>query len=167
MIKHTNRLFATLALLASLAACGSDAGASTDAGPIAGHWAQETGSDNKGMTLEFDADSDKLMVHTAPAEDGTHDHLDGTYSIDAKTGAVHYEGQRLSGLRTVYASPLAADGRVYLVSREGVTKVIKAGSTYEELATNELDDAFDASPIVIGDRLYLRGHDNLYCLGSK
>ena len=88
MIKHTNRLFATLALLASLAACGSDAGASTDAGPIAGHWAQETGSDNKGMTLEFDADSDKLMVHTAPAEDGTHDHLDGTYSIDAKTGAV-------------------------------------------------------------------------------
>lgn len=87
--------------------------------------------------------------------------------IDAKTGAVHYEGQRLSGLRTVYASPLAADGRVYLVSREGVTKVIKAGSTYEELATNELDDAFDASPIVIGDRLYLRGHDNLYCLGEK
>lgn len=87
--------------------------------------------------------------------------------IDAKTGAVHYEGQRLSGLRTVYASPLAADGRVYLVSREGVTKVLKAGSTYEELATNELDDAFDASPIVIGDRMYLRGHDNLYCLGEK
>ncbi len=87
--------------------------------------------------------------------------------VDAKTGEVHYEGQRLPGLRTVYASPLGADGRVYLTSREGVTKVIKAGSTYEELATNELDDAFDASPIVLGDRLYLRGHDNLYCLGSK
>ena len=87
--------------------------------------------------------------------------------VDAKTGEVHFEGQRLAGLRTVYASPLGADGRVYLTSREGVTKVIKAGGTYEELATNELDDAFDASPIVLGDRLYLRGHDNLYCLGSK
>ncbi len=87
--------------------------------------------------------------------------------VDAKTGEVHFEGQRLAGLRTVYASPLGADGRVYLTSREGVTKVIKAGSTYEELSTNELDDAFDASPIVLGDRLYLRGHDNLYCLGSK
>ena len=33
--------------------------------------------------------------------------------------------------------------------------------------TNELDDAFDASPIVLGDRMYLRGHDNLYCLGER
>ena len=87
--------------------------------------------------------------------------------VDAETGEVRYEGQRLAGLRTVYASPVAADGRIYLTSREGVTKVIKAGDKYEELATNELDDAFDASPILIGDRIYLRGHDNLYCLGKK
>lgn len=87
--------------------------------------------------------------------------------VDAATGEVRYEGQRLAGLRTVYASPLGADGRVYLISREGVTKVLKAGGEYVELATNELDDAFDASPIVLGDRMYLRGHDNLYCLGER
>ncbi|MEC7724204.1 MAG: PQQ-binding-like beta-propeller repeat protein, partial [Planctomycetota bacterium] len=87
--------------------------------------------------------------------------------VDAATGEVRYEGQRLAGLRTVYASPLAADGRVYLVSRGGATKVIKAGGEYVELATNELDDAFDASPIVLGDRMYLRGHDHLYCLGER
>ena len=87
--------------------------------------------------------------------------------VDAATGEVRYEGQRLPGLRTVYASPLGANGRVYFASREGVTKVIKAGGTFEELATNELDDAFDASPIVLGDRMFLRGHDNLYCIGRK
>ncbi len=88
MIKRTRTLFSTLVLLASFAACGSDAGASANAGTIAGHWSQETGSDKKGMTLEFDSESEKLLVHTAPAEDGSHDHLDGTYTIDAKTGEV-------------------------------------------------------------------------------
>lgn len=87
--------------------------------------------------------------------------------LDAATGKLRYEGQRLPGLRTVYSSPLGAAGRVYLVSRDGVTKVFKAGDTYEELATNELDDAFDASPVVIGDQMYLRGHDSLYCLANK
>jgi len=87
--------------------------------------------------------------------------------IDAATGEVRYEGQRLPGLRTVYASPVAADGRVYFTSRDGVTKVVKAGGAFEELATNELDDAFDASPIVLGDRMFLRGHRSLYCLGKQ
>ena len=87
--------------------------------------------------------------------------------LNAATGDVQFEGQRLRGMRTVYASPVGADGRVYLTSREGVTKVIKASDEYEELATNELDDVFDASPIVLGSRMYLRGQDSLYCLGSK
>ena len=87
--------------------------------------------------------------------------------LDAATGEVQFEGQRLAGMRTVYSSPLGADGRVYLTSREGVTKVIKAGGEYQELATNELDDVFDASPIVLGSRMYLRGQGSLYCLGSK
>ena len=87
--------------------------------------------------------------------------------LDASTGALHYEGQRLSGLRDVYASPVGAAGRVYLTSREGVTKVFKAGAEFEELATNELDDTFDASAVVIGKQLYLRGHQFLYCIAEK
>lgn len=84
--------------------------------------------------------------------------------LDAKTGEVHYDGQRLRGLRDVYASPIGAGGHVYFASRDGKIKVIAASDTYEEVATNELDDGFDASPIVIGDELYLRGRRSLYCI---
>ena len=84
--------------------------------------------------------------------------------LDASTGKPMFQGQRLEGLRTIYASPVGVAGKVYLPSREGVTKVFKAGESYEDLATNELDDSFDASPIVIGDELFLRGHQSLYCI---
>jgi hypothetical protein len=79
------RTLLQFALLSTLVACGSDAGA---ASALSGHWSQETGTEKKGMTLEFDAQSDKLIVHTAPDADGGHDHLDGTYTLDAKTGNV-------------------------------------------------------------------------------
>ena len=86
--------------------------------------------------------------------------------LNIETGEPAFEGQRLSGLRTVYASPVGAGGRVYLPSREGATKVFQAGSTFEEIATNELDDIFDASPVVIADELYLRGHKSIYCIAE-
>ena len=88
MMTRMKTLVGTLVLFSCFAACGADAEASADAGSIVGHWSQETGSDKKGMTLEFDAASDELTVHTAPAEDGTHRHLHGTYAVDAATGAV-------------------------------------------------------------------------------
>jgi len=86
--------------------------------------------------------------------------------LDAATGAVHYEGQKVDGLRTVYSSPVAAGGRIYITSREGTTKVIAPGPKYEELATNQLDDTFDATMALVGDVIYLRGRKNLYCIGA-
>jgi outer membrane protein assembly factor BamB len=86
--------------------------------------------------------------------------------VDAKTGKVFYDGERL-GLRTVYSSPVGAGGRVYITSREGQTKVIALGKEYEELASNQLDDVFDASAAIVDDRIYLRGAANLYCIGAK
>ncbi|MCR9246900.1 MAG: PQQ-binding-like beta-propeller repeat protein [bacterium] len=87
--------------------------------------------------------------------------------LDAKTGEPRYEGQRIPGLRTIYSSPIGAAGHVYFTSREGKTVVIKAGDTFEEVATNELEDAFDASMVVLGDAIYLRGHEHLYCIGKQ
>lgn len=86
--------------------------------------------------------------------------------LDAKTGEVLYEGQRLSGLRSVYASPVCVDGRVYVTSRDGVTMVISAGPQFKELAINRLDDPVDASPAIIGDRIYMRGQRHLYCIAE-
>lgn len=85
----------------------------------------------------------------------------------AKTGEVQYEGQPLEGLKGVYASPLGADGRVYLAGRNGACMVIEHGPQFKVLASNRLDDGFDASPVAVGDALYLRGLKHLYCLADE
>ena len=86
--------------------------------------------------------------------------------LDAKTGEVVFPGKRL-GLKNVHASPILAANRIYVSSREGDTAVIDHNDDCKILATNHLDDVFDASPIAIGSRLILRGRKNLYCVESK
>jgi hypothetical protein len=86
--------------------------------------------------------------------------------VNALTGEVHYQDQALEGLRGIYASPLAANGHVYIVGREGMTMVIKDTAKFEVVAKNKLNDRFDASPVMLGQELYLRGHDYLYCLAE-
>jgi outer membrane protein assembly factor BamB len=82
--------------------------------------------------------------------------------FDALTGEVHYGPERLKGVSTVYASPIGADGRIYVTSREGTTAVIERGPEFQVLATNTLEDTFDASPVAVGSELYLRGQRFLY-----
>ena len=90
---------------------------------------------------------------------------DATLSIlDAKTGKPSVEAQRLEGLNGVYASPVGAAGRVYIVGRDGGALVLKTGDQIEVLATNRLNDGFDASPAIVGNQLFLRGKQNLYCI---
>lgn len=84
--------------------------------------------------------------------------------IDAKAGKVHYGPQRLDGVSMVYASPVGASGRVYIAGRDGTTLVLKRGPRFDVLATNTLDDGFDASPAIVGDELFLRGRSHLYCI---
>ena len=78
-----------------------------------------------------------------------------------------FERQRLPAVRNVFASPVGANGRVYVVGRDGTTVVIRHGSTFEVLASNSLDDQFDASPALGDQELYLRGHRYLYALGGE
>jgi outer membrane protein assembly factor BamB len=86
--------------------------------------------------------------------------------FDAKTGTPHYRLQRLQALPNVYASPVGADGRVYITGREGTTLVIRHGAKFEVLATNHLDDEFEASPALVGNEIYLRGNSYLYCIAE-
>jgi len=83
--------------------------------------------------------------------------------LDAKTGEVQYE-TRIEGLTSVWSSLTVAAGRLYVAGRDGTTAVIKLGPEYELLTLNELDDRVDASPVFVGDRLYLRGRERLYAL---
>jgi outer membrane protein assembly factor BamB len=88
-------------------------------------------------------------------------------SVDAATGSVHYGPERLPGIDGVYASPVAADGRVYLVGRNGETVVLRHGPELEVLAQNRLDDDFSASPALVDGEIFLRGHRHLYSLASR
>jgi hypothetical protein len=77
-----------------------------------------------------------------------------------------FEAERIPGLPGVYASPVAANGRIYLAGRNGATVVLKAGERLEVLTTNSLNDKFNASPALAGKELFLRGQENLYCISE-
>jgi outer membrane protein assembly factor BamB len=83
--------------------------------------------------------------------------------LDAKSGKPVIESARLPSITNIYASPVGAAGRVYLVGRDGTALVLKRGSDVEVLATNKLDDLIDASPALAGKQLFLRGQQHLYC----
>jgi outer membrane protein assembly factor BamB len=82
--------------------------------------------------------------------------------FNARTGERLYGPERLEGVPNVYASPLGAGGRVYVVGRDGKTAVIERGPAFRLLATNTLDEGFDASPVAVDGELYLRGTRHLY-----
>ena len=84
--------------------------------------------------------------------------------FNAKTGAAQFEAEKLEGVNEIYASPVAAKDRVYLLGRDGTCVVIKQGTKLEVLATNKLDDKTDASMALAGKEVFIRGRQNLYCI---
>jgi len=82
----------------------------------------------------------------------------------AKTGQPVFRPSRLPAMDQIFASPVGAAKRIYVVSRNGSCVVVKHGAAFEVLATNKLDDSFSASPAIIDGELYLRGEKYLYCI---
>lgn len=87
--------------------------------------------------------------------------------LNATAGEPIIDRKRLDGIANVYASPVGAADRIYLTSREGNTVVIKRGAELEILATNKLDDRFDASAAIVGNQIILRGNEFLYCISAE
>ena len=87
--------------------------------------------------------------------------------LNALTGEFHFSDQQLEGMRGgVYASPIATNGLLYVVGREGLVLVLKDTTTFEIVAKNQLSDRFDASPVMVDKELFLRGHEFLYCIAE-
>ena len=86
---------------------------------------------------------------------------------DAKSGKPFFTAQDIPGLGQIYASPAGAGDKIYIADREGKVAVIKKSDTFEVLATNVLEDGFDASPVFAGNELYLRGRTNFYCVAEN
>jgi outer membrane protein assembly factor BamB len=84
-------------------------------------------------------------------------------SVDARTGAVHWQ-QRLGA--GVSASPVLADGRIYVLDEDGRTTVVKPGTTFERLATNVLDGPALASIAVASGSFFVRTAGHLYRIAS-
>lgn len=84
--------------------------------------------------------------------------------VDAKSGKVHWS-ERLEG--NYSASPFHADGKIYYQSEEGVTTVVRAAKTFEQLATSNLKERTFASYAVADGAIYLRTETQLYRLQAK
>jgi outer membrane protein assembly factor BamB len=104
-----------------------------------------------------------------PATDGTHVYVvtdrGVAWALDAKTGRVVYGPERLRP-GTYSASPVVADGRVYVTSEEGVTSVYKAGPVFEVLAENAIDEYTLSSPAVSNGQIFVRTAGGLYAIGK-
>ena len=87
----------------------------------------------------------------------------GILSIaDAKTGNRVWQG-RVGGVFS--ASPVAGDGKVYLLSESGETIVLKAGPGAEIIARNDIGERTLASMAVSDGRIYLRTDEHLVSIG--
>jgi len=85
---------------------------------------------------------------------------------NVETGELYYEAIKPDGLGSAYASPVSANGYIYILDRNGNSAVIEEGAEFKVIATNKLDDNFDASPVVVGKDLFLRGYKSLYCISE-
>lgn len=88
------------------------------------------------------------------------------YCLDAKTGAQIYGGQRLQP-GTYSASPVLADGKIYITNEEGLTTVLRAGPKFEILAENALNDYCLSSPAISDGQIFLRTTGHVYCIGAR
>ena len=85
------------------------------------------------------------------------------HCIQASDGRVVWK-ERLQGVHS--ASPVYADGRIYILSEDGVTVVLKPGPAYEELARNEIGEVCKASMAVSEGQFFIRSAKHLYCIAE-
>ncbi len=105
-----------------------------------------------------------------PVSDGTYLYVvndSGLVScVDLNSGQVVWGPER-TARGTVSASPLLADGKLYITNESATTTVLQAGGVFKLLATNELDDDYTlASLATSGRRIFLRTSTHLYCIGE-
>jgi outer membrane protein assembly factor BamB len=92
-----------------------------------------------------------------------------TNEVGVVTCAEAASGQRLWQRRLggiFFASPVAGDGKVYMLSETGEAFVLRAGRQPEVLATNDLGERFLASPAISGRRIFLRSDGTLFAVSD-
>jgi hypothetical protein len=86
-------------------------------------------------------------------------------SLDARTGEPLKQG-RVAGKADYYSSPVAGDGKIYLLSQRGELSVITAEPQWKEIWSTRFDEDGFATPAIAGGRIYLRTAGHLYAFGA-
>jgi outer membrane protein assembly factor BamB len=87
-------------------------------------------------------------------------------SLNPATGQLLKQGRSPGALGEYYASPVAADGKVFLASGEGKMTVLKAAPEWEVLQVSDLDEEIRATPALSDGRIYVRTRSSVYCFGA-
>ncbi|MFT7678752.1 MAG: outer membrane protein assembly factor BamB [Planctomycetota bacterium] len=88
-------------------------------------------------------------------------------SLNPATGEVIERTRIAGGEDNYYASPVAADGKIYLASLHGLLTVLAAGEGSDPLSVVDLEEKIYATPALAPGRVYVRTEKALYCFGSK
>lgn len=81
-------------------------------------------------------------------------------------GKPHWQLTRIRNLGDYYASPIAADGKIYIAGRNGFVVVIEDSATLKVLARNDMGDEVIATPSIANGRIYIRTRQKLYCIAE-
>lgn len=87
-------------------------------------------------------------------------------SFDPATGNVIKQGRLNGAIDKYFASPVAADDKVFLIGQAGEVSVLKAAGEWETLKVNALDDEVFATPAIADGRIYIRTRSALYAFGK-
>ncbi|MBI1762360.1 MAG: PQQ-binding-like beta-propeller repeat protein [Acidobacteria bacterium] len=87
-------------------------------------------------------------------------------SFDPATGNVIKQGRLKGAIDKYFASPVGADGKVWLVSQDGTVSVVSAKGEWDTVAVNALGSEVFATPAIDDNKLYIRTQDTLYCFAK-
>jgi outer membrane protein assembly factor BamB len=145
---------------------GNNSFLAVDVGEINGRTDQSPAGKIKWRVTKFLTDSSSVLLY----QDVIYLVKSGgiVTTIDPETGEILNQGRLKDALDSYFASPVAADGKVFFVSQAGKVSVVKAGGNdWEVLAVNDLGEECYATPAIADDRIYIRTQDTLYSFGRS
>jgi outer membrane protein assembly factor BamB len=86
-------------------------------------------------------------------------------TLNPETGGEMGQGRLKGAIDRYYASPVAADGKIFMLSETGKVVVLAPGGTLEPVVVNDLKDDIYATPAISGGKMYVRTRGWLYCFG--
>ena len=87
-------------------------------------------------------------------------------SFDPVSGETQWVKKRVNNFGNYYASPIAGDGKIYVMGENGFLVVLQEGKEMKILAKNDLGEPSRSTPAVAGGKMFLRTDSQLFCVGG-